>query len=109
MVPVNGERVDMPVRIFMFEIRKTAAAAVVAVTFAGITAPMAVAQLTDTGASTPKEVRKAQRKAARSKKNAELSTLEKNGYQPGGDQTNYPQNIQNAEKKAAASKAASTP
>lgn len=52
-------------------------------------------------ASTPKQIRKAQRKAARAKKNAELKTLEKNGYQPGGDLTSYPQNLQNAERKAA--------
>ena len=40
---------------------------------------------------------------------AELKDLEKNGYNPAGDQTNYPQNIQNAEKKSAAAKAASAP
>jgi hypothetical protein len=56
---------------------------------------------TPSAASTPKQIRKAQRKAARAKKNAELKTLEKNGYQPGGDLTSYPQNLQNAEHKAA--------
>jgi len=71
---------------------------------------MAQTASSDTAAaSTPKQVKKAQnkaaRKAARAKKNAELKDLEKNGYQPGGDQTNYPQNIQNAEKKSAAEKA----
>ncbi|OTP75265.1 DUF4148 domain-containing protein [Caballeronia sp. M23-90] len=78
-----------------------------------MTAPVAMAQTTDTAASTPKQVQKAQRKAdrkaARTKKNAELKDLEKNGYNPAGDQTNYPQNIQNAEKKSAAAKAASAP
>lgn len=53
------------------------------------------------GASTPKQIRKAQRKAARVKKNAELKALEKNGYQPGDDLNNYPQNVQDAEHKAA--------
>jgi uncharacterized membrane protein len=61
------------------------------------------------GASTPKEIRKAQRKAARAKKNAELKTLEKNGYQPGGDLTNYPQNLQNAEHKASGNPANTAP
>jgi hypothetical protein len=52
-------------------------------------------------ASTPKQVRKAQRKAARAQKNAELKTLEKGGYQPGQDTADYPQNLQSAEHKAA--------
>jgi hypothetical protein len=97
----------------MFRIRAAAVAAVVSIAAAGMMAPVAMAQSTDTGASTPKQVQKAQRKAARkaarAKKNAELKTLEKNGYNPGGDQNNYPQNIQDAEKKAAAQKAASAP
>jgi hypothetical protein len=70
-----------------------------------------MAQSTDTAASMPKQVQKAERKAARKaarvKKNAELKTLEQNGYQPTGDQVNYPQNIQDAEKKAGTVKAAS--
>jgi len=60
-------------------------------------------------ASTPKQIRKAQRKAARAKKNAELKTLEKNGYQPGGDLTSYPQNLQNAENKSVAKPSNSVP
>jgi hypothetical protein len=60
-------------------------------------------------ASTPKQIRKAQRKAARAKKNAELKTLEKNGYQPGGDLTSYPQNLQNAENKSVAKPRNSVP
>ena len=97
----------------MYRIRIAALALVVSVATAGMTAPVAMAQTTDTAASTPKQVQKAQRKAdrkaARTKKNAELKDLEKNGYNPAGDQTNYPQNIQNAEKKSAAAKAASAP
>ena len=77
-----------------------------------LTAPVAMAQTADTAASAPKQEQKAQRKAdrkaARAKKNAELKDLEKNGYNPSGDQTNYPQNIQNAEKKSAAAKAKAT-
>lgn len=47
-----------------------------------------------------KASKKAARKANRAQKNAELQKLEKNGYNPGTDQANYPENIQNAEKKA---------
>jgi hypothetical protein len=76
----------------------------------------AYAQTTDAVASdsvTSKEEMKAQkkaeRKARRAKKNAELSKLEKNGYNPAGNQTNYPQNLQNAQQKAAGQKPASAP
>jgi hypothetical protein len=95
----------------MLRIRMAALAVVASIAVAAPTAPVAMAQSTDTAASTPKQVqktqRKAARKAARAKKNAELKTLEQNGYKPGGDQVNYPQNVQDAEKKAAAAKAAS--
>jgi hypothetical protein len=101
--------------LVMFQIRMAAIALVVSVSVTALTTPVAMAQASDTAqaadmaASTPKQVqkaqRKAERKAARAKKNAELKELEKNGYQPGGDQLNYPQNIQNAEKKSAADKA----
>jgi hypothetical protein len=95
--------------LVMYRIRMAALALVVTVAAAGLTAPVAMAQTSDAAASTPKQTqkaqRKAERKAARAKKNAELKDLEKNGYQPGGDQTNYPQNIQDAEKKSAAAKA----
>lgn len=47
-----------------------------------------------------REAKKAARKANHAQKNAELQKLEKNGYNPGGDQANYPEDIQNAEKKA---------
>ena len=47
-----------------------------------------------------KAEKKAARKQARAKKNAELKKLEDAGYNPGrGEDPNYPQDIQNAEKK----------
>ncbi|KMZ12240.1 Negative regulator of sigma E activity [Candidatus Burkholderia humilis] len=96
---------------------RTASLVVIALSAAALlTLPVAPApaQAQDSGASTPKQVRKAERKEARAKKNAELKDLEKNGYNPGGEQTNYPQNLQNAQKKVEAEKAgkaapASTP
>src|ERR1700712_227867 len=101
--PLSVENLDM------YRFRMAALALVVSVATAGLTAPVAMAQTADTAASTPKQVqkpqKKADRKAARAKKNAALKDLEKNGYNPSGDQTNYPQNIQNAEKKSAAAKA----
>jgi type II secretory pathway pseudopilin PulG len=97
----------------MFRIRFVAVAAVVSITAAGVIPSVAAAQSSGTAASSPRQVQKAQRTAARksnrAQKNAELSTLKTNGYDPAGDQTNYPQNIQNAEKKSAAAKASSTP
>ncbi len=56
-----------------------------------------------------KTQKKADRKARRAKKNAELSTLEKNGYSPAGNQTNYPQNLENAQQKAAGQKPTNAP
>ncbi|NKJ47688.1 hypothetical protein CIC12_13225 [Burkholderia sp. SG-MS1] len=53
-----------------------------------------------TSTQAQKATKKAERKARREKKNAELSKLEKKGYNPSGDQLRYPQNVQNAEKKA---------
>lgn len=47
-----------------------------------------------------KAQRKAERKAARAKNSAELKKLEDKGYAPTTNDTNYPQNLQNAEKKA---------
>jgi hypothetical protein len=47
-----------------------------------------------------KAAQKQARKEARAKRNAELKQLEENGYQPGRDDPNYPQNLQNAQKKA---------
>lgn len=50
---------------------------------------------------------KADRKAARAKNRAELKKLEDNGYQPSQNDPNYPQNLQNAQKKANAAGGAS--
>ncbi|SAK91027.1 hypothetical protein AWB83_05164 [Caballeronia ptereochthonis] len=79
------------------------------VTAAGVSvAPFSYAQ--DTGstatdatqaASMTKAQKKAARKEARAKKNAELKKLEAAGYNPGrANDPNYPQDIQNAQKKA---------
>lgn len=70
------------------------------------------AQTDATGASAATGMSKAQRKEARkearAKKNAELKQLEKNGYNPAaGNEANYPNDIQNAEKKAGTSGGAS--
>ncbi|HDR9469955.1 hypothetical protein [Burkholderia multivorans] len=46
---------------------------------------------------------RAKRKAARTKNTAELKKLEDAGYKPAANDPNYPQNLQNAEKKAAGS------
>lgn len=83
-----------------------------------LTLPMlqAHAATTDAGASDSaiskqelKAQKKADSKARRAKKNAELSKLEKNGYNPAGNQTNYPQNLQNAQQKAAGQKPTNSP
>ena len=98
----------------MFKLNTTAALLLVftAVTLA-VPATSAFAQDSGAAASTPKQApraqRKAVRKAARANKNAQLSTLEKNGYNPGAaKQDNYPRNVQSAESKANAPKPAST-
>jgi hypothetical protein len=52
-------------------------------------------------ASMTKEEKKAARKQARAKKNAELKKLEDAGYNPAkANDPNYPQDLQNAQKKA---------
>ncbi len=52
-------------------------------------------------APSTKVQRQAARKEARAKKNAELKKLEDAGYNPAKrDDSNYPQDIQNAQKKA---------
>lgn len=95
----------------MVQFRAVLAALAVSVGFMFLDATPAMAQSAGqdassaSGSSTPKQVAKAQRKAARVKKNAELKTLEKNGLRTSGDQDNYPQNLQNAERKAAGSNA----
>jgi Ni/Co efflux regulator RcnB len=53
-----------------------------------------------TTAKPTKAERKAARKQARAKKNAELKKLEAAGYQPGKSDPNYPTDLQNAQKKA---------
>ncbi|MDR6476278.1 hypothetical protein ABIE53_006166 [Burkholderia sp. OAS925] len=57
-----------------------------------------------TGASSTakptKAERKAARKQARAKKNAELKKLEDAGYQPSRNDPNYPDDLQKAQKKA---------
>ncbi|WP_158933653.1 DUF4148 domain-containing protein [Burkholderia sp. S171] len=68
-------------------------------------APGAFAQSTDTTPSpTPKQAQKAQRKAdrkaARAKNSAELSKLEKNGYNPADGRSDYPDNLHRAQDKA---------
>lgn len=94
----------------MLNIRLAASALVLSASLAGLYAPVAMAQTSDAAASTPstkaaaKAQRKADRRAARAKKNADLKSLEKNGYQPASDQKDYPQDLQNAEKKSAAAK-----
>jgi hypothetical protein len=54
-----------------------------------------------------KAARKQARKEARAKRNAELKQLEQNGYEPGRDDPNYPQNLQNAQRKAGIGQGAS--
>lgn len=101
----------------MVQFRAVSAALVVSLGLVLIEAPVAMAQSgsgeqasSSMGASTPKQVAKAQkkaeRKARRVKKNAELKALEKNGYRESGNQDNYPQNLTDAERKAAVSKPA---
>lgn len=102
----------------MVQFRAVSAALVASLGLMLVEAPVAMAQQPASGeqasasmsASTPKQVAKAQRKAAskarREKKNAELKALEKNGYRESGNQDNYPQNLMDAERKAAASKPA---
>ncbi|MFM0028915.1 hypothetical protein PQR70_21945 [Paraburkholderia madseniana] len=101
----------------MVQFRAVSTALVVSLGLVLIETPVATAQpasgeqaSSSMGASTPKQIAKAQRKAAskarREKKNAELKALEKNGYRESGNQDNYPQNLMDAERKAAASKPA---
>jgi hypothetical protein len=59
-------------------------------------------------ANPTKAQRKQARKEARAKRNAELKKLEDAGYQPGrANDANYPQDLQNAQKKAGIGQAAS--
>ncbi|WP_044043030.1 DUF4148 domain-containing protein [Caballeronia insecticola] len=71
-------------------------------------APLSYAQdtgstATDATQAAPmtKEQKKAARKQARDKKNAELKKLQDAGYNPGrANDPHYPQDLQNAQKKA---------
>jgi hypothetical protein len=54
-----------------------------------------------THAKPTKAERKAAKKEARAKNNAELKKLEDAGYQPAANDPNYPAKLQQAEKKAA--------
>jgi hypothetical protein len=67
--------------------------------YAEAQSPAASAPVGSTTKGEAKAQRKAARKAARAKKNKELGDLEKNGYLPGSNDTQYPQNLQNAESK----------
>lgn len=100
--------------MFSISFRQCAALAVVL----SLSAPLiAIAQdmpgsSASTSASSTKAQQKAQRKAARkearAKRNAELKKLEDNGYNPAtSNEASYPQDLQNAEKKAAKSGGAS--
>ncbi|MGF6753550.1 hypothetical protein [Paraburkholderia sp. GAS42] len=60
-----------------------------------------------TPASPTKAEKKAARKQARAKKNAELKKLEDAGYNPSQNDPNYPDKLQKAEKKAGIGQAAS--
>lgn len=62
---------------------------------------------TASAAKPTKAQRKQARKEARAKRNAELKKLEDAGYKPSHNDPNYPQNLQDAQKKAAAGQAAS--
>ncbi|WP_374729481.1 hypothetical protein [Caballeronia calidae] len=77
--------------------------------------PLSYAQVSSTNAtdatqaaSMTKAEKKAAKKQARAKKNAELKKLEDAGYNPGrANDPNYPQNLQDAQKKAGIGAAAS--
>ncbi|CAD6538922.1 DUF4148 domain-containing protein [Paraburkholderia metrosideri] len=78
-----------------------------------LTAQAATQDVSASDGVASKQEKKTQKKAAskerRAKKNAELSTLEKNGYNPAGNQTNYPQNLESAQKKAAGQNSKTSP
>lgn len=81
-------------------IAATASFGIVSVAFAQTAAtPDTTAPMTKTQT---KAAHKQARKAHRAAKNAELSKLEKNGYNPSASDPTYPNNLQSAEKKAAA-------
>jgi hypothetical protein len=70
---------------------------------AAMTSPTATQPEASPNASTSaqqRSARKANTQAARAQRKADLSKLEKNGYRPNATEADYPNNIQNAEKKA---------
>ncbi|MCP3710722.1 DUF4148 domain-containing protein [Paraburkholderia sp. CNPSo 3274] len=68
----------------------------------------AAAGVAASSAKPTKAQRKEARKEARAKKNAELKKLEAAGYQPGrANDQNYPQDLQDAQKKAGIGQGAS--
>lgn len=73
----------------------------------GASGAAAGAMAAASSAKPTKAQRKAARQQARAKKNAELKQLEENGYQPGRADPNYPQDLQNAQKKAGIGQGAS--
>ena len=78
----------------------------------GAVAPAFAQNDTDTGAAASaakptKQQRKQARKEARAKKNAELKKLEDAGYKPTANDPNYPQDLQDAQKKAGIGQGAS--
>ncbi|WP_223258725.1 hypothetical protein [Trinickia symbiotica] len=54
-----------------------------------------------------KATRRAARKAARAKKNAEIKRLEQSGYKPGGNNPDYPRDLEKAQGKAGVEQGAS--
>jgi hypothetical protein len=80
------------------------AVSLIVAAFGASVAPSSFAQdssTTDATQAPSKAQKKAARKQARDKKNAELKKLEDAGYNPGKrDDTTYPQDVQNAQKKA---------
>lgn len=114
--PHVTQRIDTEVLMMVRKMSGFAVSTGVALVLFAVSALPVSAAGTDTGASgstMTKQELKAQKKAdsqsRRAKKNAELSTLEKNGYNPAGNQTNYPQNLQNAQQKAAGQKPTNAP
>ncbi|WP_063893496.1 hypothetical protein [Burkholderia ubonensis] len=94
----------------MNRIRIVSAAMAASIGLALAGAPIAFAQDAATEAApmakpTPKELSKAQRKAAREKRNQDLGAIEKDGYRLTGDRSSYPQNPQNGAGKADGAKA----
>jgi hypothetical protein len=107
-VPIDEEQEEeMPIARQMMVLLASVSLGISAVTptfaqnDASGVANAAVPEVAASSAKPTKAQRKEARKEARAKKNAELKKLEAAGYQPGrpNDQ-NYPQDIQNAEKKA---------